>query len=350
MKKKPWFCLILLLPFVTSFARAQEDEKPWCVSVWHPSSQHPDGYTTLMNHLDLIHEVNPFWYTPLPDGRLQTTHENPEHLAAWREAGKVIIPTIFSGLSEVITEPALRDQHIQNIVALVEEKNYDGIEIDYEGFTTSTRDDFSLFIEQLAGQLHAKNRLLGIAVHAKTDDAGAWEGAAAQDWVRLAAAVDIFKIMTYDYSSQNSPPGPIGPPQWAHDVIGYAATVTDLSKVRLGLHFYGYSWRRGSPPASAMTWDSTQNWIQSLGVEITRDPADQEARIDLDVRGLPKQTVYVADAVSIDYKLRMMVQAYPDLGGLSIWGLGGEDPANWDVLAKFASGHCELLFDNSRQK
>lgn len=56
---------------------------------------------------------------PLPDGRLQTTHEHPEHLATWREAGKVSIPTIFSGLPEAMTDPALR---------------------------TSTRDDFSLFI------------------------------------------------------------------------------------------------------------------------------------------------------------------------------------------------------------
>ena len=49
-------------------------------------------------------------------------------------------------------------------------------------------------------------RLISETIHFgvfETDDQGSWGGAAAQDWDRLAAAVDVFRIMTYDYTSRN---------------------------------------------------------------------------------------------------------------------------------------------------
>lgn len=332
--------LIIAMSLIFAFpAHAQQPDPKWCVSVWYSPSIQIGGDASIETNLNQIHEINPFWYTPLPDGTISADGEDLAQVQAWREAGMTVIPTIFASLWQVIQAP-LRDQHIENIIALVEDKNYDGIEIDYEGFDPSTREDFSIFIEQLAEKLHANNRLLAIAVHAKTTDEGAWGGAAAQDWERLAAAVDIFKIMTYDYTNRNEPPGPIAPVLWVNDVLDYAETITDLSKVRMGLPFYGYSWQRGRPPAITVSWESTQNWVTSFEQDIIREPEHMEARIDLDVRGLPKQTVYMADAVSLAYKMEMIIEAYPDLGGIAIWGIGGEDPANWDVLAQTTTLSC----------
>ena len=70
-----------------------------------------------------------------------------------------------------------------------------------------------------------------------------------------------------------------------------------------------------------------------------RDPADMEAMIDIKVPGLPRQTVYVADAEGLAFKLEHITSAFPELGGIAIWGLGGEDAALWDVLLQY-EGHC----------
>lgn len=344
--------LIFLFVLASFFVLPQHQvisqaDKAWCVSVWYPSSEDPNGYASILNNVDVIHEVNPFWYSPTPDGNLlkDTAAEDPEKMAEWRAAGIAIIPSIASvGLSVMIEDATIREQHIDTIVALVEEMDYDGIDIDYESFTLRTRDPFSLFIEELATELHANGKLLSIAVHAKTSDEGAWESAAAQDWARLAAAVDLFKIMTYDYHNRAGDAGPIGPPEWASEVLAYAATVADLSKVRLGLHFYGYTWQR-TTVVRTISWSSIQNWITSFELPIMRDPVDMEARIDLDVQGLPKQTVYFADAEGLAYKLDLILSQYPEIGGVAIWGLGGEDPANWYILRGLA-GNCALLKDN----
>lgn len=319
-------------------SHAQDEETPsWCVSVWYPSSGEATGYDSVVNNLDVIDEVTPFWYAPTLEGgfNLLDGAEDTEKLAAWRAAGVQVVPTIVTfGASGMIEDPTIRALHIQNIVDLVEQWDYDGIDIDYESFKLDTRDAFSTFIEDLAVALHANNRLLSMAVHAKTDDAGAWEGAAAQDWERLAPAVDIFRIMTYDYHNRAGEPGTIGPPEWSLAVIRYAASIVDPSKLRLGLHFYGYSWQR-STTVNVITWASVQRWVESFDLEVVRDPSDMEMMVLLDQRGLPKQTIYVADGVGLEYKLDYILDAYPTLGGVSIWGLGGEDPANWDVLRTY---------------
>ncbi|MBI5928971.1 MAG: hypothetical protein HY862_06665 [Chloroflexi bacterium] len=321
---------------------AQETTPSWCVSVWYPSSEQPTGMDSIMNNLDVIDTVHPFWYNGLADGTILPSldAEDADELAAWREADLTIMPSIWDGgFSQGLHDPAIRAKHIEEIVALVERMEYDGIDVDYESFQLPTRDDFSTFIEDLATALHARGYQLSIAVHAKTEDAGAWEGAAAQDWSRIAAAVDVFQIMTYDYHNRAGEAGPIGPPQWAHDVIAYAATVTDLSKVRLGLHFYGYAWRRGNP-AMPIPYSSVAHWIESFDLAFTRDSADMEAHLDFKAPGLPAQTIYVADAIGLEFKLDLIMKDFPELGGVAIWGIGGEDPANWDIIREQRPASC----------
>ncbi|MFN8452404.1 MAG: glycosyl hydrolase family 18 protein, partial [Anaerolineae bacterium] len=241
----------------------QDDAPGWCVAVWYPSADMPGGLDSIRANADLIGIVHPFWYAPLADGTLETVDEDADLLAEWRALGMTIIPSIRAGFSQEIVDPAVRAFHIQTIIDLVERMDYDGIDIDYESFPLATRDDFSTFIEALSEVLHARGKLLTIAVHAKTDDAGTWEGAAAQDWMRIAPAVDVFTIMTYDYTSSNRPPGPIAPPDWVRAVLRYAATVTDLGKVRMGLHYYGYSWVRDNPPATNVSWAEVERLIES---------------------------------------------------------------------------------------
>jgi len=317
----------------------------WCISVWYPSSDTPGGLDSIQQNADLIRVVNPFWYTPNADGTITTKDadaEDADQLAQWRADGLTIIPTIYSDTWQMITDPTVRAFHVEQIDALVKRMSYDGIDIDYESFPVSSRDDFSAFVEALSARLHQDGKLLTVAVHAKTDDAGAWYGAAAQDWTRIAPAVDVFSIMTYDYTNPKQPPGPIAPPDWVENVLAYAATVTDLHKVRMGLPFYGYSWLNGDPPATNTTWQSASRFVQSFHLPIERDPADMEAHVDLKVRGLPHQTIYFADSVGIEYKLGRILNDYPDLGGVAIWGIGGEDPANWDVLRAARQPNCVL--------
>ena len=343
---KPIIVFFLLTLLSLTLPVAAQDETPpapsFCVAVWYPSSEHPGGYDSLMNNLDVIDVVHPFWYNPAPDGGLLLTNgaEDPEKLAAWREAGLLVLPSIFSGLAQVVMDEDIREIHIATIVETVLRLEVDGIDIDYEGFSIETREPFSEFVEGLADALHAEGKLLYVTVHPKTDDQGAWEATAAQDWTRISAAADVVNIMTYDYTSRNEPPGPISPNAWVSDVLGYAQTITGIENFRVGLPFYGYGWTRGRPPASAVTYEAVMRTVETFELETTRDPASGEIVAELKQRGLPSRTVYLEDAESLSNRMTPVLDLYKLLGGAAIWGLGGEDPALWDVLRDLRPANC----------
>ena len=125
-------------------------------------------------------------------------------------------------------------------------------------------------------------------------------------------------------------------------MVTYAATITDLHKVRMGLPFYAYSWLRDNPPATTTSWDAAQRLIKSFHPDVQRDPTNMEAHIEVKARGLPKQTIYFADSVGIEYKLNQIMIDFPNLGGVAIWGIGGEDPADWTVLRAAQQPNCHL--------
>jgi spore germination protein YaaH len=310
---------------------------PYQVSIWATYAGTLEQ-RTLTENAGLIDEVNFVWYTLRPGGKIDGSIQSSQALQAAREAGLRVVPSIANAgfqrdiVLEVIADPADRSRHVAELVALVEDNDFDGIDIDYESLAAEDRDVFSLFIEELASALHARGRLLSIAVHAKTDDAGTWGGPAAQDWARLGAAVDEFKIMTYDYHWSTSEPGPIAPLAWVDEVLTYAATVVPPEKTWLGVHFYGYDWV-GSV-AQGLEWQQVVKRLGRTGAEVRRDqPGEAWFRYDDD-----RHTVYFTDAQALAERLAYVFDRHPNLAGIAIWRLGGEDPANWPAIQEHHSG------------
>lgn len=307
------------------------------VTIWAPYAGQLE-IDTLTANADLIREVNFFWYELGRDGRISGGVKSQPALERARALGMRVVPSIVNrGFSReavltAIETPEARASHIAAIVELVESNGYDGVDIDYESLAAEDRDLFTLFIEELAAALHARDKELSIAVHAKTDDAGAWGGPAAQDWPRLAAAVDRFKIMTYDYHHGASPAGPIAPLSWIDAVLRYAATVAPPRKTYVGIHFYGYEWVGGS--GRGIEWRQAVKTAQMYNAAIQRDESG-EAWFRYDDG---RYTVYFADAENLRVKLPAISAAHPDLAGIAIWRLGGEDPENWRAIREWIEG------------
>lgn len=330
----------LLLTVTLLLACTHAAASSFCVAVWYPSSDHPGGVTSVAQNLDVIDIVYPFWFTPTGEGRIlsQAGSNWQQQVADWSAQGALVLPSVFSTLSSFMHEP-LVSSHLAEILALASEHDFDGIDIDYEMFPLHTLESFGSFIERLADGLHAEGRLLSVTVHAKTHDTEAFDSAAAQDWQRLAAAADIFNVMTYDWTNRNEPPGPVAPISWVGEVVDYGLTRVEAGSLFVGVPFYGYSWLRGRPPATATNWEAATRMITNFGLEAPREPDSQELMVDLDVRGLPRQQISISDAQT----LRSRLEALPvGIGGIAVWGLGGEDPLNWQVLRESRPASCGL--------
>jgi spore germination protein len=291
-------------------------------------------------HPDMFDEVSPVWYSLEPDGRIVLaddtyTHVNPRAVQAMQDRGIRVIPTVTSlrnghwnaGIvQQMLHDPAARRTHIRKLVELAVAKGYDGIDIDYESLSSEDRDVYSTFLTKLGAKLHAAGKVLTASVHPKTSNAGDDERNLAQDFRAIGAAVDEVRVMTYDYSWDTSPPGPVAPAKWVERVIAWTVTQIPAEKVMLGIDLLGYDWTGGR--GVTVGHQRARSLAESHGATIRRSGDGSPWFVYRDSAG-DRHEVWWEDARSVRVKLPLVAEY--DLGGVYFWRLGGEDPNVWPI-------------------
>ncbi|MCG8348134.1 MAG: glycosyl hydrolase family 18 protein [Chloroflexales bacterium] len=290
-----------------------------------------------MPYKDLLDEISPFWYSTDSSGRLYGVRDDELVRAAQRHNIRVI-PTIHSvgdpsAVIALLSNPQRRAYHIQLIVDEVLARNYDGIDIDYEALGSSMREEFSIFIRDLADALHSQNKMLTVAVHAKVEDYGGLGGY--QDWAEIGQYVDRLRIMTYDYSWRGSNPGPVAPLYWVQAVAEYATTVVDPAKVVIGIPFYGYDW----PPsgrARALPWSDINDLIEERDLTVNMMERNRYGQVDESwfsyQSSVGMRQVWFMTDNGLESKLDLVVEK--DLAGIAIWRIGYEKPEYWEIVRR----------------
>ena len=223
----------------------------------------------VLNNIDLIKEAMPFWYTLKFDGKKKATFvadltntgvnpvtqltESQTAIAALRQANVQIIPTITDGtqklvLAGLLKNPTSRTQIVTEIMNLVRTNNYDGIDLDFEGFAfvdgnttwTSTAPSWVAFVKEISAALRAEKKLLSVSTPYVLNPNEKQKGYYVYAWAAIAAYIDKLRIMTYDYSVAKT--GPIGPITWTERTVQYAVSIMPASKVFVGVPGYGRDW------------------------------------------------------------------------------------------------------------
>ena len=386
-----FFLLISPLQQVQSAEAANPPRK--ILTGWLPYYSMKTYLPAVLNNSDLIKEIMPFWYTLKYDGKSKKAvvtdvykTANPsvpiaEPLAALRNAGMTIIPTISDGTDELVlanllAKPVSRKQVVEAIVATVASQNYDGIDLDFEGFAfidpntswKTTAPNWVLFVKELSAALHAEKKILSITTPYLFNPAEAQKGYFVYAWAQIAPFIDRLRIMTYDYST--SRPGPIGPIAWTEKTVKYAISIMPASKVYLGLPGYGKDWVtkvEGVCPANlakiitpsakagtflmrdaasiAATYGAVPTYNETFA-EVTfsykRDYTGQTSS-GLSTTCTASRTAWHQNAQS--FSLRAQLVAKYQLGGVAQWVIGQEEPlamvAIRDVATSIAPAQLE---------
>lgn len=187
---------------------------------------------------------------------------------------------------------------------------------------------------ELATALHAKNKLLGVAIYPpfpQSDDQGV--GAAAQDLPTLAAAADQLYFMTYLEHTLSSPPGPTGGLPWIRQSIDYAIYSLHIpkEKIYLGIGLMGIAWRQNpdgsiDPDRDDLTFQEIFALSQNTHIPPSWDKESQSPYLIFsDQNG--KHIIWFENNESVTRKIAFAKEN--NLGGIAFWRLGGEDPDIW---------------------
>ena len=293
---------------------------------------------------DYVDIVSPNWYylSDDADGSITGDHDaNPANysrlITAAHSRSLKILPTLHSSWDSpktadtVLASPELRAELIAQLKDRIGRLNADGVVIDIELLSNTSAPHLSQFMKELYTELHPLNKLVVQAVMPRTGTES-WSGAF--DYAALAKSVDYLHIMTYDYNSAS--PGPIAPLDWMQKVLNYTrAQGVDMSKVLLGIPYYGRDWTETTAGGSSPSYSRQSRGLCTIGG--STDPRDQGMMEVSAQQGSPVQrdsslvpyftyvdaagphTAYFDDAVSWDRKLELLNEYA--LGGVGAWSL-----------------------------
>ncbi len=339
-------CCICLTP--CSCGGSQDSDCDAVISAWVVYWDAASGAESIENNGEALDEINPFFYALDEQGciienspGIDATHP----LASIIQSGRrQIVPTIVNDticpdkpskpkdrdmIRFLLEDPGRMQRHVDSICQLVESRDYDGIDIDYEKLLASDRDLFTRFVEILAGRLHASGRLLTVTVQPMTSRAQE-KKAGSLDWSAIAAAADRVRIMCYNYSYPGSAPGPIAPPDWIAQVLAYARKRIPAEKISLALKLQGFDWSESS--ASSVTFERAMAVAREYEADIEWDAKSSTPHFVYYRQG-KKHEVWFENARSVEAKLRRIGKG--TIGGISLWRLGGEDQDIFPILAQY---------------
>jgi len=272
----PYYSVKTVLPLVRKLPSAAPNvvgQPSICdASQYGPAENQAIESSYLFTNKDLMKEVMPFWFslkspTVIRDDYVSGNPSWPmaDTVCLMRRAGLQVIPTMTDGtdklvLSGYLANAATRTTLVKTIVDLVMKNNFDGIDLDYEGFAfvdgnttwSKTAPRWVAFVKELSVALHANNKLLSVSTPYLYNPNEAQKGYFVYAWAEIASSIDRLRIMTYDFSVAR--PGPMGPLSWTEKTIQYAISVMSASKVYMGLPGYGRDWItsvNGKCPTSA---------------------------------------------------------------------------------------------------
>nr|WP_268238282.1 glycosyl hydrolase family 18 protein [Psychrobacillus lasiicapitis] len=290
----------------------------------------PDRNTRLIERYAPINTfLGIFEYHVLEDGSLSLL-DDQQMIQTARESRvaplAVVTNLTSTGFSPELTRRVLgsteiRNRVINNIYQLVKNKNYAGVNIDFEQVPEELRDLYTGFLHTLRARLSPEGYYISVAVPPKTSDNIPW--LRGYDYGGIGASVDFVFIMAYDFHEASSPPGPVAPITEVRKTIQFALQHMNRNKIILGVPRYGYDWTMdygNVVSARAVSVAEAVETAMISQVPISYSTEYQQPFYQyLDIKG-KRHIVWYEDSRARAEKLELVVEYR--LKGAGAWQLG----------------------------
>jgi len=252
----------------------------------------------------------------------------------------VLTVTLFdkSDIETLLSHNSYRDRLIKNLLYEVNRAGADGVNIDFESFPESQKNNLVSFVKNLRKSLRDSipNAQVTLATPA-VDWSNAW------DFNALATESDGLFIMGYDYhwkgSTTTGPVAPLtgGSYNITNTVNTYlSVTNNNYEKLILGNPYYGYEWPANSGDKGAST--------TNVGTAVVFSTAESKALSYGKLWDSDSQTpwyryqnpswfqTWYDDSLSLSNKYDFVISK--KLGGVGIWALGYDEGYDelWNAL------------------
>ena len=286
--------------------------------------------------------ISNFSYQVRADGSLIPIEDDRIRQAARAQnvASMMVITNIKEGGSfdseiahSILTDQQIQDELLNNIITVLDEKNYFGLDIDFEYILPEDRDNYNEFLRKTVNTLHPLGYIVTTALAPKLSTGQEGLLYEAHDYAVHGQLADHVIIMTYEWGYLYGPAQAVAPIDQVERVLQYATSVIPGRKILMGMPNYGYDWTLPFVQGSAAQPLSNLGAIQlaaRVGAEIQYDQRVQAPYFTYYDEDGREHIVWFDDARSIQARLRL-VDKY-NLGGVSYWTINNFFSQNWLVL------------------
>lgn len=330
----------------------------------------------VVQNADMFSQILPFWYSITSASKIkdkyvtQNSIDKSIPISTLQSLGIKVLPTVTDStkegeLSKIMENDTSRARLIKTITDLVMANNFDGIDLNFEGFayvdkiatwpTIQTR--WVRFVTELSVALRSRNKLLSVTTPYLLDPTTGRRGYYHYAWPEISSHIDRLNIMFYDYHKYDTKPGPIGPINWAEPSLLYALKHVAPYKIYFGTPNYGYNWvtkvtgvcptntpksESKSSNAAIIHQNRSQAILNKPGAVATFDEKFGETNVlytaefnGVNTKGAPTSCKVSHSAWFVDargyFARAKLVEKY-QLGGISEWEIGyGDDLAIQEV-------------------
>jgi hypothetical protein len=252
--------------------------------------------------------LHPLDFVPAADGILlgAARPRPPDSSLRVVPTVRALGPPESEAVNTVMASPDLRQAHINDILRVIGDNSYDGIDIDYRALSPDLGGDFTQFVVALADALHRDGRALTLTLPLPVREAAGWN-VGPYDWPALSQAVDAIKLAPEPDQSLYY--------QRMEEVLGFLTQQVDSSKLMLVVS--PFSHEKGGEGIQALLLS------QAMGLASTVVP-----RTEGDIR--PQESVTIvgpniyqdegASGVFWDDEALAVTFSYPGEGGArTVW-------------------------------
>lgn len=236
-------------------------------------------------------------------------------------------------VSEVLYNIEIQDILIENVVRILNEKQYAGLDIDFEYIYPSDREAYNSFLEKVSNRIKPLGYILTTAIAPKISATQQGTLYEAHDYPVHGRIADHVIIMTYEWGYTYGPPQAVAPIDQVERVLRYAVSAIPSQKILMGMPNYGYDWvlpYQSGTRATSLSNLQAMNLAINTGSTIRFDETAQAPYFNYYDESGRRHIVWFDDARSITARLKL-VEKY-NLGGVSYWTINRLYRTLWYTL------------------
>lgn len=259
-------------------------------------------------------------------------------------------------VTSILANPQSRANHVQQILAKVQEADLKGVDISYFDLKADERSSFALFVGELSRELHRQQRKLTVTLPSpivanERVDEGAY------DWTAIGAAADLVKVAPFRDQSRFRLDVPV--------ILEHLTSVVDRQKLIFmvtpyatelssdgGLRTMSLVEAMAIATLLGVQGDSltTDSNVSVVGVNIDKSESltgivwdDKSATVGFTYKSVTQRTVWLENFFSVGFKLEY-VSRYR-LGGVAIENASSDQFLGniWTALSPFISSGQPVL-------